>query len=99
MDTFFANTEPMAPPPGAIELPQANQFVTFSADYKVYGVDVMAVRKIRSWSPTTELPDGPFGACGVLDTPNAASFVIWRIPCLRSKSAWYSSWGKLGFSP
>jgi len=45
----------------------ANQFVTFSAGDKGYGVDIMAVREIRSWSPTTELPDGSYSACGVLD--------------------------------
>ncbi|MGV8831566.1 MAG: chemotaxis protein CheW [Devosia sp.] len=44
-----------------------NQFVTFSAGDKGYGVDIMAVREIRSWSPTTELPDGSYSACGVLD--------------------------------
>jgi len=53
-------------PPAAAES-IANQFVTFSAGDKAYGVDIMAVREIRSWSPTTELPDGPFGARGVLD--------------------------------
>lgn len=45
----------------------ANQFVTFSAGGKAYGIDVMAVREIRSWSPTTQLPDGAYGARGVLD--------------------------------
>lgn len=44
-----------------------NQFVTFSAGDKGYGIDIMAVREIRSWSPTTELPDGSYSACGVLD--------------------------------
>lgn len=43
------------------------QFVTFSCNDRHYGVDIMAVREIRSWSPTTELPDQPEGACGVLD--------------------------------
>ncbi|MGV8856616.1 MAG: chemotaxis protein CheW [Devosia sp.] len=44
-----------------------NQFVTFSAGDRGYGIDIMAVREIRSWSPTTELPDGSYSACGVLD--------------------------------
>lgn len=57
----------IVPPHGAIDLPPASQFVTFSAGNKAYGIDVMAVREIRSWSPTTPLPDGPFGARGVLD--------------------------------
>lgn len=56
---------------GAVELASAaslaRQFVTFSAGEKGYGVDVMAVREIRSWSPTVELPDSAFAARGVLD--------------------------------
>ena len=61
----------LRPQGGVMELttatPIASQFVTFSAGDKAYGVDVMAVREIRSWSPTVELPDSPFGARGVLD--------------------------------
>ena len=49
------------------EVSPPSQFVTFSAGNKAYGVDIMAVREIRSWSPTTELPDSVFGARGVLD--------------------------------
>ena len=49
-----------APSPGnAIESTPANQFVTFSAGDKAYGIDVMPVREIRRWSPTLELPDDP----------------------------------------
>ena len=44
-----------------------SQFVTFMTSGKTYGVDIMAVREIRSWTATTELPDGPAGAIGVLD--------------------------------
>jgi len=52
-----------APPPPAV----ANQFVTFTCAGKAYGIDIMAVREIRSGSQTTELPAQPFGAKGVLD--------------------------------
>ena len=45
----------------------ANQFVTFNVGENAYGVDIMAVREIRSWTPTTELPDQAYGARGVLD--------------------------------
>ncbi|MEQ1902316.1 MAG: chemotaxis protein CheW [Devosia sp.] len=45
----------------------ANQFVTFSTGERSFGIDIMAVREIRSWSPTTELPGQPRGATGVLD--------------------------------
>jgi purine-binding chemotaxis protein CheW len=44
-----------------------NQFVTFSCAGRGYGLDVMAVREIRSWSPVTALPQQPFAARGVLD--------------------------------
>jgi purine-binding chemotaxis protein CheW len=43
------------------------QYVTFSCGGRAYGVDIMSVREIRSWSPTTELPDQPDTGCGCLD--------------------------------
>lgn len=64
---------PMSAPLGleddgsAAKVASNDQFVTFSCNDRHYGVDIMAVREIRSWSPTTELPDQPQGACGVLD--------------------------------
>ena len=44
-----------------------NQFVTFTCGARAFGIDIMRVREIRSWSPITELPNQPFGARGVLD--------------------------------
>ncbi len=44
-----------------------NQFVTFTCGNRAFGVDIMSVREIRSWSPTTAMPNQPFGADGVLD--------------------------------
>ncbi len=44
-----------------------NQFVTFTCGKRAFGVDIMSVREIRSWSPTTPMPNQPFGADGVLD--------------------------------
>jgi len=49
------------------EAATANQFVTFTCGDRAFGIDIMSVREIRSWSPTTELPSQPFGAIGVLD--------------------------------
>jgi len=46
---------------------RANQFVTFYVGNNAYGIDIMAVREIRSWTPTTDLPDQAYGARGVLD--------------------------------
>ena len=45
----------------------ANQFVTFTVGENAYGIDIMAVREIRSWTAITELPDQARGARGVLD--------------------------------
>ena len=44
-----------------------SQFVTFTCSNRSFGVDIMSVREIRSWSPITVLPDRPFAAKGVLD--------------------------------
>lgn len=47
--------------------PSNGQYVTFMCSGRAYGIDIMRVREIRSWSPTTELPEQPTGSCGVLD--------------------------------
>lgn len=44
-----------------------SQFVTFASGSRAFGIDIMAVREIRSWTPVTELPGQPHGAKGVLD--------------------------------
>lgn len=54
-------------PIGASEQKVPNQFVTFTCGPRAFGIDIMAVREIRSWAPVTELPNQPFGAKGVLD--------------------------------
>lgn len=45
----------------------ASQFVTFVCADRALGLDIMSVREIRSWSPTTLLPDQAPAARGVLD--------------------------------
>ena len=54
---------PKADAPGR----RASQFVTCNIGDNAYGVDIIAVREIRSWTPTTRLPDQAHGARGVLD--------------------------------
>ena len=57
-------------PRGASEVrsqARVSQFVAFSVGENAYGVDIMSVREIRSWSETTTLPDQSYGARGVLD--------------------------------
>ena len=49
------------------EVRAVDQFVTFTCSGRAFGIDIMSVREIRSWSPTTELPGQPHGAKGVLD--------------------------------
>lgn len=49
------------------DVPENLQFVTFRCDNKNYGVDIMAVREIRSWSPVTEVPSQATAVRGVLD--------------------------------
>lgn len=50
-----------------VEVRVLEQFVTFTCSGRAFGIDIMSVREIRSWSPTTELPGQPHGAKGVLD--------------------------------
>lgn len=50
-----------------VEVRSPDQFVTFTCSDRAFGVDIMSVREIRSWSPVTELPGQPHGAKGVLD--------------------------------
>lgn len=54
-------------PVGALVSKAPDQFVTFTCGDRAFGIDIMAVREIRSWAPVTELPNQPFGAKGVLD--------------------------------
>jgi purine-binding chemotaxis protein CheW len=68
MSAMFALEEEA---PAASKAAVANQFVTFTSGDRAFGIDIMSVREIRSWSPTTELPSQPFGAIGVLDIRGA----------------------------
>jgi purine-binding chemotaxis protein CheW len=56
-----------APAKAAAGKAVAGQFVSFTIDDELYGVDVMAVREIRKWSPTTTLPGQPYYTRGVLN--------------------------------
>jgi len=65
-DLAFLESDAAAMPP-AVKASVTNQFVTFTCGDRAFGVDIMSVREIRSWSPTLELPRQPRGATGVLD--------------------------------
>ncbi len=44
-----------------------NQYVTFLVGDRIYGVDIVQVREIKQWSPTTALPNQPPYTRGVLN--------------------------------
>ncbi len=43
------------------------QFITFRVGKEEYGVDIMAVREIKGWSPATRLPNSPHFVRGVIN--------------------------------
>ncbi len=46
---------------------ESRQFITFTVDSEEYGVDIMAIREIKGWTPTTALPETPPHMRGVID--------------------------------
>ena len=44
-----------------------NQFVTFRSGDQEFGADIMAIREIRGWTPTTPLPHSPNYVRGVIN--------------------------------
>ena len=43
------------------------QFITFKSGEQEFGADIMTIREIRGWTPTTELPHAPPYVCGVIN--------------------------------
>ena len=43
------------------------QLITFEVESQVFGVDIMAIREIRAWTPTTRLPQVPNYVAGVVN--------------------------------
>lgn len=54
-------------PPGDIITADAHQYVTFSCAGQSFGIDIMAMREIRNWSPVTPLPAQRRDLLGVID--------------------------------
>lgn len=67
MSTMISETQADLSNEIAADTRDADQFVTFSAGGTNYGVDIMAVREIRSWTPTTEMPGRHPSSRGMLD--------------------------------
>lgn len=47
------------------------QFISFTIGDEEYGVDIMAIREIKGWTATTELPDTPSFIRGVINLRGA----------------------------
>ncbi len=47
------------------------QFITFTIGAEEYGVDIMAIREIKGWTETTDLPDTPSYVRGVINLRGA----------------------------
>ena len=62
LDTGFMHVAPQMSVAAVV-----NQFVTFSCGDRSFGLDIMSVREIRSWSAVTVVPGQAHGALGVLD--------------------------------
>ena len=43
------------------------QFITFEVEKQLFGVDIMSIREIRAWTPTTRLPHVPEHVAGVVN--------------------------------
>jgi len=56
-----------AAPPDIGKLGGTQQFLTFTIDEAEYGVDIMSVREVKGWVPTTRLPNRPEYIRGVLN--------------------------------
>ncbi|MGE5505828.1 MAG: chemotaxis protein CheW [Actinomycetota bacterium] len=47
------------------------QFISFTIGAEEYGIDIMAIREIKGWAPTTPLPEVPEFIMGVIDLRGA----------------------------
>jgi len=43
------------------------ELITFEVEGQVFGLDIMAIREIRAWTPTTRLPRVPHYVAGVVN--------------------------------
>jgi purine-binding chemotaxis protein CheW len=43
------------------------QLITFEVEDQIFGIDIMAIREIRAWTPTTRLPHVPPYVAGVVN--------------------------------
>ncbi|NBW74934.1 MAG: chemotaxis protein CheW [Sphingomonadaceae bacterium] len=52
------------------------ELITFEVSGQLFGLDIMAIREIRAWSPVTRLPNVPAYVAGVVNLRGAVLPVI-----------------------
>jgi len=52
------------------------ELITFEVGGQVFGIDIMAIREIRAWSPATRLPKVPHYVAGVVNLRGSVLPVI-----------------------
>lgn len=52
------------------------EYITFVVGGQVFGLDIMAIREIRAWTPTTRLPRVPNYVAGVVNLRGAVLPII-----------------------
>ncbi|MEO1489131.1 MAG: chemotaxis protein CheW [Pseudomonadota bacterium] len=52
------------------------ELITFGVQNQLFGVDIMAIREIRAWSPVTRLPRVPDYVAGVVNLRGAVLPVV-----------------------
>lgn len=62
----------------------SRQLITFEIDDRRLGVDIMAIREIRAWSPATPLPNVPAYVRGVVNLRG----VVLPVIDLRHRLGW-----------
>ena len=62
----------------------SRQLITFQIGEQVLGVDIMAIREIRAWSPATPLPNVPSHVRGVVNLRG----VVLPVLDLRHRLGW-----------
>ncbi len=62
----------------------SRQLITFQLGEQYLGVDIMAIREIRAWSPTTPLPNVPSHVRGVVNLRG----VVLPVLDLRQRLGW-----------
>ena len=62
----------------------SRQLITFQLGDQILGVDIMAIREIRAWSPATPLPNVPAHVRGVVNLRG----VVLPVLDLRHRLGW-----------